>query len=264
MKNLLVSILLLTSFSCFASKPDSTSQRHIISVSMANGISQEFFGAPDHHPTTHWTIGNGIPIAGAVAYGYYTPMYSVHVQLHYSLGLSRVVRIETGIGYMINGLVNTEGYPTTGGFHEYYKIYTYQGCITLPLYVKFIKPTHHGAFTCTLGPDFTLPVHDFYQNKDIALPPAYNIPTNGHRAYTASRTSATSSMGLYLKMAWEKQIKSNLSINIGPVIDFYELVPFHTYGDSYAANGYYPYQFYAGLDVAVNFGLKKKNRGTTK
>ena len=231
---------------------------------MANGISQEFFGRPDHHPTTHWTIYNGIPIAGAVGYGYYSPLYSVHMQLHYSLGLSRVVRLETGIGYMINGLANTEGYPTTGGFHEYYKLYTYQGCITLPLYLKFIKPTHHGAFTCTLGPDFTLPVHSFYRYKDINFLSPVEIRTSGHSKYTTYQTNQTSSMGLYLKMAWEKQIKSNLSINIGPVIDFYDFISFHTYANWLVSNEYIPYQFYAGLDVAVNFGLKKRNRGNTK
>jgi hypothetical protein len=51
-----------------------------------------------------------------------------------------------------------------------------------------------------------------------------------------------------------------MSINIGPVIDFDQLVSFHhqeVHWQLYPPAGYYPYQFYTGVDVSLSFGMKK-------
>jgi len=227
---------------------------------MANGVSEQFYDGPNHQPTNDWKeTYYTFPFLPVTSNNVSNPMYAVHIQLHYSFGISPLLRIESGIGYLLSGFINSIGASAPGySYQVFEKEYFYVGCITLPLYVKFTKPTPHGAFTCSIGPDFTLPVHSFYQEN------LYNIPTtvthHGHDRYSTSQTAQASSMGGYLKMGYEKQLKNGLSVNVGPAVDFFGLVQFHTAPIPPVTDGYYPYAFYAALDVAVCFGLKKKTK----
>ena len=55
----------------------------------------------------------------------------------------------------------------------------------------------------------------------------------------------------------KKKLSKNTSISVGPAIDFFQLLQFHNNDLISNDSGYHPYQYYIGLDVAINFGLKK-------
>ena len=189
-------------------------------------------------------------------------MYTVHVQLHYSLGITPFFRLEAGIGYLLSGGTLSHYYITPDGFatnNTSTNTYIYSGAITLPLYLKFTKPMPRGAYTCTFGPDFYLPVHSFYYAPSGAIAGEEAPVSHAHTRFTADQVGQASTMGMYLKMGYEKKLpgSSHLMINVGPVIDFNQLVMFHPGDDEESYLGYHPYQFYTGLDVALTFGLKK-------
>jgi hypothetical protein len=251
--------MMLYALGSHATKADSTFQRHQISVSLANAMSQTFFDDPAHKPTTIVNYSSYGPFSGSSIHGSYLPLYAIHLQLHYSLGITPLIRIETGLGYLLSSSVLSQDYTTTGEFYFVkgsYTAYTFTGNITLPLYLKFTKPTPRGAFTCTFGPDFTLPVHQFYRQTNVI---ENNIPKNNNTGQVMFQTQTIAqqaTMGLYLKLGYEKKIRQNMSINVGPAIDFYHLLAFHD-NNNYTNTGYHPYQYYIGLDLAINFGLKK-------
>jgi hypothetical protein len=168
-----------------------------------------------------------------------------------------MVRLETGIGYLLAGGLQRGYVPPiyfNSGSSHFDKFY-YKGCITLPLYVKVIKAMHRGAFTCTIGPDFALPVNDTYKYQNMQN--FRTLDPKDHYRYRTYQTTDAASMGVHLKMAYEKHLTRHLLINVGPVIDFYGAVHFHPGYDSYYNHfNYTPCQFYTGLDVAFSFGLK--------
>lgn len=248
MKNILLACLLLTALSCFSTGRDSTFRRHEFSVSAALGASQLFFDGPNHGPTNKvffYSYYSG--------YDAYTPLPATHIQLRYSLGISPVLRLETGIGYLLAGIkIQVQGGQAIYIINTQH---SYEGFITVPVHVKVIKRMPHGDFTCMIGPDFALPVHYFYRNDGDPKIGLANTDPKGHERFSASQTGRGSVMGFYMKLGYEKQVKPNLSVNVGPVVDFFQTVLLHPNDSNYRASGYYPYGFYAGLDVAINFGF---------
>jgi hypothetical protein len=107
MKNLLLLACFLISMGCFASKTDSLFQRHEVSFSVTNAMSlvlfnpNDFGSNEDESATEYYpfTKNNGIGTAVVPFSVTYLPLYSVHAQLGYSLGISKLIRLETGIGY---------------------------------------------------------------------------------------------------------------------------------------------------------------------
>lgn len=257
-----MALLCCVALTTVASGTDSLFQRHQISLSMSNGMSQTFFDDPGHKPTAviNQSFGN-ISWYGATYRATYIPLYATHLQLHYSLGLTPALRIETGVGYLLSSYLQREHDVISGELYYEklnYNNYVFTGSITLPLYVKYTKAMGHGALTCTAGPDFTLPVHTISHNIDRTMNSENPPDINQHSRLSTSTTGQLSTMGLYLKLGYEKKIRNNLSVNVGPAIDFYQLVQFHNHdwGQQYASTTYHPYQYYLGLDVAVNFGMK--------
>ena len=258
MRKIFFGIVILSCTFAMATSADSTLGRHAFSISMANGFSQQFFEGPNHHLSNSWGLIQALentPPRYMPPPTTYLPMYTVHVQLHYSLGLTHFLRLETGIGYLLSGsTLNPSGVPGSS-----FATYVYYGAITLPLYIKVNVPMRRGAFTCMLGPDFCLPMHGFNKANSESLEGEESPYVNGHARYTTYQTEQASSMGVYLKMGYEKRLHGSLplTINIGPVVDFNQLVMFHTLDNEASSYGYHPYQFYAGLDVSLTFGLKR-------
>ena len=252
--------MMLYALGSHATKADSTFQRHQISLSLANAMSQTFFDGPNHKPTTIADFTSGIIENSTVIHQSYLPLYAAHLQLHYSLGITPLIRIETGIGYLFSSSILKDNYTISGDW--YYEkgsstSCTFKGSITLPLYVKVIKPMAHGAFTCTAGPDFTLPVHYYIHETDRVVNGLSEKNADQHGKLSTQYTAQTSTMGFYLKLACEKRIGKNMSVNVGPAIDFFQLLQFHNNDLISNDSGYHPYQYYIGLDLAINFGFKK-------
>lgn len=257
MKSILVLLCLLIAGRSIASGQDDLPPRSQLSLVIANGMSQKFF-VPSGSSTPTVNVYNNISgnsSPGAV-HSKYLPLYALHLQMRYGYAPVRWLRIETGLGYlMASGIVDRaddfSGYA--GVSHITSRTYTIIGNITVPLYVSFAKVLKKGNFICTLGPDFVFPVHSSYHqvhtfNNGLAQPDVYV-----HYRYKASDTKYNSTLGLYFKLGYEIR-----SINIGPVIDFFDLVNF-TNNNIYSGTGnYHPYQYYAGVDVTFNFRVITK------
>ncbi len=261
MKYILTLIILLSVCKGDAKAIDSLFHRNQISFSVANGVSQEFMSDPNSKPTT---VFNYSPAITGGLYRIYTqekyqPLYAIHLQMRYSYGISNLLRIETGISYLLCGSLIKLSY--NGDFASGYEqitenYYSYTGSIIIPIELKLSKAMRHGVFTCTLGPQFTLPVHSFQHIKDNMVNDTLQPDIKTHERYKTSLTKQFSTLGFDLKLGYEKKLNNNASINIGPVIDFFNLVYFHNNNDILSnSSGYHPYQFYAGVDVAVNFGF---------
>jgi hypothetical protein len=247
MKNYILTCFLCATALSFAGKTDSTFQRHQISFSVTNAMSQQFFDGP-HGPTIRlynndWFYTNFL----------YLPNYTLHLRLNYSLGISKHIRIETGIGYMLQGITMKGAYSGEVDF-ESYTGYSYTGEFTIPIHAKFAKPIGKGAFTCTVGPDLYLPVIYFIRKTQINGGQEANISS---QIFTSSSTLYQSSIGFALKMGYEKRINHKLSVDMGPVVNFSNLLFLSKQiNQMYASDR--PYQYYIGLDVAFNFEVGKK------
>ena len=104
MKNYLLFAILLIASSGFASKTDSTFQRHQISFTITNAISHEFLAGPNWEPTiNHVHVSQVYQDGPSMNSAKYLPNYALHLQINYSIGLSKLIRIETGIGYLLQG-----------------------------------------------------------------------------------------------------------------------------------------------------------------
>ena len=208
MKKIAILCMMLYTIDCLASKADSSFQRHQISVSLANAMSQTFFDGPNHRPVTIADLTSGVIENSTVIHQSYLPLYAAHLQLHYSLGITPMIRIETGIGYLFSSTMFKENYTIYGDW--YYEkgsstSYTFTGSITLPLYVKITKPMAHGAFSCTAGPDFTLPVHYYIHETDIVVNDLSEKNIDQHGKLSTQYTAQRATMGMYLKLAYEKK-----------------------------------------------------------
>jgi hypothetical protein len=261
MKYILTLVIVSSVLSVHAKSIDSLFHHNQISFSIANGISQEFMSDPNNKPTTQFNYSPAI--TGSLYRIYiqekYQPLYAMHLQIRYSYGVSSLLRIETGISYLLSGsLIRlSNGDEFASGYERgSQNNYSYTGSIVIPIELKLSKAIRHGVFTCTLGPQFTLPVHSFQHIKDNMINDTLQPDFKTHERYKTSLTKQFSTLGFDLKLGYEKKLNSNVSINIGPVIDFFNLVYFRNNNDvENNSSGYHPYQFYAGVDVAVDFGF---------
>ena len=258
MKKFTLIPFLLITLSAMASKQDSLSYKNEFSLSMTNAMSQTFFNGPGNKPTAVVDYQND----GSFEYYLHThmtylPLYAVHLQLHYSAAITPLIRIETGLGYLMTGTLLKSNYQFYGDFsseHVTQNTYSYTGSITLPLLIKYTKPMRHGDFTCAVGPEFNLPVHFFNHQTSIVDNNVMKPNIYTHTRYKTNTTGQLSTMGMYLKLGYQKHISQSMSINVGPVVDFFNLLQFHNTSINWP--DYHAYQYYVGLDVAVNFGFK--------
>lgn len=260
MKNHLLFALILIVSSGFASKTDSTFQRHQISFAVTNGISlvllnPDYFGGYESSTTTPY-----YPYARATQihsndYIYhqieYLPNYSFDIKIKYSVGLSKTIRLESGIGYLMQGLT-IKYYGSPGIYYFTSTTYCYISMLVIPLHIKFTKPVHKGSFICTLGPNLTFPFNDFYKTTDVYEDEVKQPSQSGHEHFNSISDNA--SLGFDLKMGYEKELTKAISIDICPSINFTNLLPFY---DRKQLNGQIPdvLQSYVGLDVAFNFNM---------
>lgn len=255
MKNLISVLFLFSSLCCIGSKKDSKSHYSQFILSIANGMSQQFFDGPGHKPTTVFVQNNYSLTNSNYLRTQFTPLYALHLQVINSLGISRLIRIETGIGYIIISNLQQNSfriYTSSGTDQGSFNFYSYTGSVTLPVHIKLCKTIPHGYFTCTLGPDFVLPVHGF-QRETENYSNATSLPDRSeHERFNTRTTSHMSTLGMYLKLGYERRM-SNCIVNIGPALDFFDLAAFHNNDLLYSGSGYRPYQYYAGIDLAFNF-----------
>jgi hypothetical protein len=257
MKNILLLFLLVVSHIGFASpsKKPKTPQKEFI-ISITNGMSQLFYAGPSYSVSTSPT-----KFLSGLTSVKYIPAYTTHVQLLYSRGIRPWLRIDFGLGYQISSyIVQTEAsYSTPQPYHIKEDVYSLTGNITVPLYLVYIKPVGKGAITLTFGPDFTLPVNEFTKaNYYYNGVQASNLSGKDRMRYHADETAGLSSMGIYLKAGYKKELKGGTVIDVGPAFNFYELVNFHNQDFSNPATpivskGITPYQYYVGVDVAFVF-----------
>ena len=265
MKNkILLILLLIVSFS-FASKTDSLFQRHQLGFSITNATSiilfnRNTFGSNEDQSASAYypfTVGNLVGTAVVPITVTYIPFYSIHFNCNYSLGLSKLIRIETGFGYLMQGLIlkylenNDPRYVISS------KTYCYIDNITLPLHIKLSKAMRKGTFTSTLGPNFTFPVYQFYQTTNVEQYGVAQSSKFGHQKFDAQSISDNSSIGFDIKLGYEKQMNKQISINIGPIINVINIQYFNYLKQLQNRQISSALQSYIGLDLALNFGLKR-------
>ncbi len=254
MKILPLLCLLLTGASVFALKTDSLYQRHMLSFSVTDAVSQEFIK------------GSSGPTINEKVYGVwyrresqYLPGYAMHLEINYSIGITKNIRFETGLGYLLKGITIKSRIETGDLIYAQsnYTDHQYIGRMTIPLHVKFIKPLHKGAFTCTVGPGFNFDVNH------INIRDHYTVNGKSQPSATSYNTldDYIGGPGIDLKMGYEKQLSRRLAIDIGPVINFTDPTLFGKYLKAFPVNVYsapnLSFDYYVGVEVALNFGLKK-------
>ncbi len=253
--------MLCTSIICFgnskkAKKTEPIFQRHIISVSVTNGVSDAFYNGM--HGPTRFVIVAPDPSTGYNHVDIYKPGYAFAGNVKYSFGVSQLLRIETGIGYTLQELIYFQGEKNPNAPYNYGSgfIYTYyKGSFTIPIHAVLKEHLKKGWLSIKLGPNFIMPINDFYStdNPNIPLRSWHN-----HYTYNVADMSENASLGFDLKIGYEIQMSRTSTVEIGPLCNFTNLVLFHRdiYNTS-MINGRQLFRYYAGLDVAFNFGLKK-------
>jgi hypothetical protein len=287
MKNHLLALLMLITCTCLAGRVDSTFQRQQFSFSVTNAASHEFYKdpnttsltAPYPYNVTPSLYGPGsisggygsYPSYGSVpAYQFGTsiPLYALHLSVKYSLGISSHIRLETGIAYLLQGF--TYQFRITSAQEQQlladsaapfpsFNHYLFTGSITVPVHIKFLKPLKKkGAFTCTLGLNFLMPVHSFEKFSFFETDGLAAYSTSYHHMYSRAATSAYASGGIDMKMGYEKKLSNSLAMDIGPIVSFNNLFYFSKQlNNAYSLYQARPYQYYIGVDIAFNLGLKK-------
>ena len=257
MKKIIVSCIMLTVQFCYAteakSKKDTQNdfEKNQLSFALTNAMSQTFFDGPGHKPTTCPQYGSGLGYPYRVQY---LPLYAFHLQMRYSIGISRTFGIESGLGYLFNMTMydTYEGTSTNKNEH----LLNEMGYITLPLYGKVNIAVGGSKLSFKFGPDFSLPVHSRSAYHYLAtLPPGYQTEGVYKHRFTTNETGQYATMGLCAGIAYEKKIRSSATVSVGPVIDFLNLAQFHRHDIFNNNSGYHTIQYYIGLDVAINFGF---------
>jgi hypothetical protein len=252
MKNITLLSLLLYALSGAASKTDTTFHHNQIGLSITNAMSQEFCEGANHKPTASpsFYTDNGISSL------HYLPVYALHLQLRYTVDISRGYGIETGLGYLLNMTLNDLEESASGAAIERVsRQLVTTGYITLPLYARYTRVIHQGALHFKLGPDFSLPVN-------VRSATSYDLAslTANNNVYThrlsANETGQNAMIGLCAGMSYEKKLQRGMSVSVGPVLDFFNMDLFHKINTLTNYYGYHSYQYYVGLDVAVNFGFR--------
>jgi hypothetical protein len=262
MKKLFLLLALLLQLHCYATykkskKPEPVFHRHTIGFAMTNAVSSAFYNGT-HGPTETFIRGTytygGINTLPYV-YIQYRPSYTWNLNVNYSYGISKTIRIETGVSYLIQGLFSSEVthiYPSIGmGLDNA----NFKSSLQIPLHIQIKKLFKNSFLTFTFGPDFAIPFFDNYivENPNIPIKNWYVSETSN-----SSTISENTSMGFDLKVGYEMQITKRATCNIGPVANFNNLILFHHDADNFSIlDDRQLFRYYVGLDLAFNFGLEK-------
>jgi len=254
MKKIIIAFLLLPTHLCYASETKNKKEtkndfkKNQLSFALTNAMSQEFFVGADHKPTTSPKYGLGPDIRLQ-----YLPLYACHLQMRYTIGISRTFGIETGLGYLLNMTMydTYEGLSAVKTQHQLNEV----GYITLPLYGKVNMAIGRDKLSFKFGPDFSLPVHSHLESTSYHVSGWNPSDWSSTHRFRTNETGQYATMGICAGIAYEKKIRSATTISVGPVIDFFNLAQFHPH--DITANGfdYHSYNYYIGLDVAINFGF---------
>jgi hypothetical protein len=254
-------LAILCQIACYAAKrkadkPVVSFERNIFSISMTNAVSYGFYDGVNG--PTERTIIEQHPASGFNNIIFSKPSYSFAVSLKYDYGISKLWRLETGIGYLLQGRTMRSGtqqltppYQVTTDFYQSY----YYGYICVPIHAVMTKQIGRGCLTVALGPDFNMPV-----NSRIVLDNP-NIPLRRkvfNDRYKTPATAANSSMGVYLKVGYAIPVSQTISADIGPAINFNNVALFHrdpSQPNFSLINSRQIFNYYIGLDVAFNFGF---------
>jgi hypothetical protein len=263
MKIICLLLFTLLGASSQAGNIDSLFQRHQFIISETDGFAHQFDNGPNG-ATTHDVVTTGNMFFPKVTDTRYLPNYALHIHFLYSLRLTKHIRLETGLGYMFEGYTlratyvqTTEVYLIKGSYNGYQFIRSF----TVPIHIKFMKPMGGGAFTCTFGPNFTMPIQSFTKENHIVQGGISEANTTIRERYNSASTFYQSSMGVDLKMGYQKQYYKQMALDIGPVVNFSNLALLDkNLQAADRASGYRPYQYYIGLDVAIVFSLKKESK----
>ncbi len=252
-----------------ASKPDSTFQRHQLSFSMMNGMSHEFFDQGQALTTSNVRYNSnalfyneGLDPTLYYPVGNIQPNYALKLQIAYSLGLSHIARLEVGFSYLLSGYsfknAITDTFAIVSGVDRFDSRY-YIGALQIPVQVKLSKQINKGSFTCKIGPVFSINIHEFAKVYNRIENSSAQPDVNTNHLYSLREINNQASMGARLKMAYEMKLTKLAFLEIGPEISFNNLVYFsQSTENQYKQVKSRPYDYYIGLDVAVNLNLKKK------
>jgi|GEM_PF-4679656 len=248
MKKISILCMLLAALSASASRTDSLRHKQTLSFAITNAASQTFFDGPNHTPTAvvEHTISN-VEYYNDIRSSF-LPLYAVHLRMDYGVQINRIFSIETGLGYLLSGNLIQQRTILDGDIyyqHKTFNTYSYTGSITLPVSAVFTKKIGKGAFTCALGSEFNLPVNAFARQTSTIQNNVAEPNTYTHTRLHPNTSGQQAAMGACLKLGYEHK-----SVNIGPIVDFYNLVQFHDSNTN--SPGFHAYQFYAGVDVAIN------------
>ena len=269
MKQLLIILLLLAALDTFAIRRDTTIEMHQLVFSVTNALSighaEGTLGLTDQRSTPYYPFSKPNSTASSLSIlphqNSYSPFYSFHLRAEYSLGLSRVVRLETGVGYLLQGLIIHYSYSLDGNTASS-TTHAYLGCLTLPLHVKIRKETSAGGMTAAFGPVFTVPLHQIYSSTDVMVNGVAQPSVRTHEQVSRADMSYSSIMGFDLKVGYEKNLSDRSYVNVGPALYLGSFVPLHRGAMPDTGVTRLPLttsvQAYIGLDVAFGLGMSKK------
>lgn len=261
MKNVLILLAILCQANCYGAKKKSDKpfvafQRNVFSMSVTNAFSYGFYN--DVNGPTERAVIESHPASGFNSIIFFKPSYSFALSFKYGYGISKLFRLETGIGYLLQGRTIRSGdqrinppYQVTTDFYQSY----YWGYICVPIHAVMTKQIGRGCLTVALGPDFNMPVH----SRAVLDNP--NIPLRRkvfNDRYKTPATAANSSMGVYLKAGYALPVTPTISADIGPVINFNNVALFHhdpSQQNFSLINGRQVFNYYIGLDIAFHFGF---------
>ncbi|MBS1593607.1 MAG: outer membrane beta-barrel protein [Bacteroidetes bacterium] len=261
MRRILSLLLVFASISAVAAKkpakPAYLNSKHAITLTVTNAGSWAFYKGPSGPQRTAIT-------ASHQAQGYddvriYYPAYTFAVNIGYTYRISSLLRLETGLTYMLYGQTTTSGkqnynlpHLTNGTFLYNTKI----GYITIPVRLAMVKYVGRSAFKFSAGPELSLPMNKL-EKLDNTAGPFRSRYSQG--PIHSAEFEPNINIGLAIKAAWGIPISDRASFDIGPVFDFNNLIMPDNTTASYNYTEKRVFTYYAGLDLAFSLGLGVKN-----
>ena len=231
-------------FAEHAPKKSLAFHRHMFGLSVTNAMTDAFVATPNGlSPNYAYEYINHIP----TGYYYCRPDYAMNVNINYSYGISKILRIEAGMGYLMQSLKSIR---MALSYTDHYSH------IFIPLHLTFMKRMGKGALAFSIGPDFSIPVFDSRATDNVNIPAR---PSYTNISYGSSYISENSSMGLGARVGYEKDLSRRFQAGIGPVCSFNNLLLFHHGADNFSmVNGRQIFHYYIGVDMVLHFGLTKQ------
>ncbi|MBS1687058.1 MAG: hypothetical protein JSS76_20145 [Bacteroidetes bacterium] len=259
MRKLTLVFFLVLSLQCMAAmnqeKPIYLKSKHAINITVTNAVSYAFYNSPSG-PSSTATIAS-CPVQGHDQVRVYYPAYTFAIQAGYSYRITHLVRMETGLTYMLYGqtmISGTQKYYspllTNGTLYNRQQI----GYLTIPIRVAFVKYVKHNALKINIGPELSLPLNklDNIDNPNLPMRTLHN-----HSFIKSAEFVSNINLGLAVKAAWGVPISDRVSLDIGPVFDFNNMVAPDQNSYSYHVAIRKVFTYYAGLDVAFSFSPGK-------